>query len=142
MTAWSKAYDCCVECKRTDSRHASKGVCDRCRNRIKYQTDPELRARILARKKVWQLEQAEYRERYGDRDRDRHIRYCRNYHELRRSKGFRPGPWRGVTVEAPFLPAPGRVLRRYALDGEVVADVQVGMTKHEAVPLTALRRVA
>lgn len=31
--AWSSEYPCCVECGKTDRRHAAKGVCHRCYQR-------------------------------------------------------------------------------------------------------------
>lgn len=139
--SWSKSFVCCTVCGGTDSPHASRGMCDRCRNRIKYQTDPKVRARILQRKREWQLRQPDYGARYSSADREAARRYCRNYHRLRRAAGFQEGFWRGQMVTAAFLPKPGRLVRRYVQDDEVVADVQVGMTVHEAVPLASLRRV-
>ena len=36
VEGWSREYECCVVCGKTDSRHTGKGLCVRCYNRIWY----------------------------------------------------------------------------------------------------------
>lgn len=38
---WSKKYDKCIECGKTDRRYRSKGLCERCDHRRLYREDPD-----------------------------------------------------------------------------------------------------
>lgn len=33
---WSKRFDCCVDCRTTERKHTSNGLCERCRGRRRY----------------------------------------------------------------------------------------------------------
>ena len=40
---WSRHYDACVECGKSDSKHNARGVCSRCMQAKAYQPKPRLR---------------------------------------------------------------------------------------------------
>lgn len=49
---WSRNYEQCVGCNRTDFKHMAKGLCSSCYAK-KYKSNPEVNARIDAQKKAW-----------------------------------------------------------------------------------------
>lgn len=49
---WSKDYCACIECGKTDSKHVSKGLCNKCYMK-NYRNNPKNKQKIAAQKHDW-----------------------------------------------------------------------------------------
>ena len=52
---WSRHFDACLECKRTDRNHKASGYCGTCYRNMYFQTYPEKKAVQIANQKQWRL---------------------------------------------------------------------------------------
>lgn len=73
---WSLKHDCCVRCGGTDRRHRGHGICERCRESLKfvskktfYKLTEDQRAKLLetARKQIMQKLKGEKHETKNNR---------------------------------------------------------------------------
>jgi hypothetical protein len=80
---WTKDYDCCVRCGKTDFRHIAKGLCNKC-YMDEYRNDPNNQDRIKQSKHKWYLKN-------GGKDLSKIKREERHYDGMRESTLQRDG---------------------------------------------------
>ena len=132
----------CVKCKKTDARHFGHGLCQRCYQKKDYRENPDLRKRRKAAAKRFSLRNADRvadrNREYQLRNRETYLTYKREHNRLISATGYSHTTLKGDLVTAMFLVRPCRILRRYVVDGECVADLDSGTQIYDEVPLSSL----
>jgi len=87
---WSRKHEQCRECGTTERKHYGKGLCWRCYNRAKYQTDPEpQKARSARHYRSHAEEKCDYQRDYYNRTRDVRLAHMKARREEQHFSGNR-----------------------------------------------------